>query len=162
MKVLLVSNCLLGKPCRYDGKSCLLPEAVHLSRTAGIRCLPVCPEQWGGLATPRPPAEIVGGNGTDVWSGRARVLTADGVDVTKEYLHGAELCLALANETHAKAALLKARSPSCGKSQIYDGTFSGKLQAGPGVTAALLAARGLAIFDENDLDGLKELLISRD
>jgi uncharacterized protein YbbK (DUF523 family) len=114
----------------------------------------VCPEVDGGLGTPRPPAEIVGGSGEDVLAGRARVVTSDGADVTDAYIAGAERALAAALRTGARAAVLKARSPSCGRGAIYDGTFSRTTTAGDGVTAALLRANGIdVVSDEGAQDG---------
>lgn len=108
----------------------------------------VCPEVDGGLGTPRPPAEVVGGDGADVLAGRARVVTGDGRDVTAEYLDGARKALDAARRTGASKAILKARSPSCGSGEIYDGSFSRTLAAGDGVTAALLRANGIQVVDE--------------
>ena len=113
--------------------------------------MPVCPEQDGGLATPRPPAEIVGGAGADVLAGRARVVTADGGDVTEEYVNGAHAALEKAQAAGAVTAVLKSRSPSCGKGCVYDGTFSGVTTTGDGVTTALLEAHGINVVSEDDL-----------
>jgi uncharacterized protein YbbK (DUF523 family) len=110
----------------------------------------VCPEVDGGLGTPRPAAEIEGGDGADVIAGRARVVTADGDDVTDAYLKGAERALAVARETGATTAILKARSPSCGEGSIYDGTFSRTLEEGDGVTAALLKAEGIDVLSDEE------------
>ncbi len=144
---LLVSACLLGTPCRYDGKSkknevvCALAERFEL--------IPVCPEELGGLPTPRTPSERRG----------ARVVRKDGHDVTAEYRRGAAEALAIAQREGVLAAVLKERSPSCGSGEIYDGTFTGVLAAGDGVTAELLKANGIAVFGESE-QGLTELLCS--
>lgn len=140
---ILVSACLLGQPCRYDGGTFDYPEFRNIPDA-----VPVCPEQLGGLPTPRMPAEIVGGDGMDVLIGQAKVLRSDGVDVTQEFLQGAQEALLLALKNGATQAVLKARSPSCGCHAIYDGTFSGKTIPGQGVTAALLAAQGIKLSDE--------------
>ncbi|MGO3796407.1 MAG: DUF523 domain-containing protein [Pauljensenia sp.] len=138
---LLVSACLAGLPCRYDGRSKPDPEVVAL--VASGAALPACAEQLGGLDTPRPPAEIVGGDGHDVLAGRARVLTDSGEDVTEDFLRGARATAGLAREHGVEAAVLQARSPSCGCGRIYDGTHSGTLVDGDGVLAALLQTRGI-------------------
>ena len=140
--MLLISACLLGCACRYDGKSKPHPLAVELARW-GL-AVPVCPEQLGGLPTPRKPSERQGG----------RVVMADGRDVTAEYRRGAEETLHLARLYGCTAAVLKERSPSCGKGQIYDGTFTGTLTAGDGVTAELLTAGGIKVYGESELEKL--------
>jgi uncharacterized protein YbbK (DUF523 family) len=107
--------------------------------------IPVCPEESGGLSTPRPPAEIVGGDGDAVLDGKAKVMTADGTDVTEAYLRGAHHALEMAQSHGATHVILKARSPSCGCDTIYDGTFSGTLTSGDGVTTALLKRHGITV-----------------
>lgn len=144
----LVSACLAGCACRFDG-SANDDQRVGRLVEAG-RAVLVCPEEDGGLGTPRPAAEILGGDGADVVAGRARVVTRTGRDVTTEYLDGARRALEKARETGATAAILKARSPSCGKDGIYDGTFTRTLRRGPGVTAALLASEGIVVLTEED------------
>ena len=139
MDKLLVSACLLGTPCRYDGKSKADERVLALAERYEL--IPVCPEVYGGLPTPRPPAERCGD----------RVLTEAGADVTAQYRRGAEAALYLARLFHCTKAILKEKSPSCGHGQIYDGTFSRTLTAGDGVTAALLRAEGLEIIGESDL-----------
>lgn len=143
---ILVSACLLGVSCRYDGKS--KPHPAVLALQGQHQLIPVCGEIFGGLPTPRTPAERVGG----------RVLTEDGRDVTQEYHRGAEEVLALARRLDCKAALLKERSPSCGTGEIYDGSFTRTLTAGDGVTAELLRASGIAVFGESRLADLAEYL----
>ncbi len=145
----LVSACLAGRACRFDGTGARQDAVTKL--IAEGRAVLVCPEVDGGLGTPRPPAEIVGGDGSDVLAGRARVVADTGRDVTEEYLRGARKALEAAREAGAEVAILKARSPSCGKTAIYDGTFTRTLQAGDGVTAALLARNGIAVFADEDL-----------
>jgi len=143
IKPILVSACLLGTPCRYDGSG--KADARLLKLGAKRQLIPVCPELLGGLPTPRPPAERVG----------ARILDQSGADVTAAYLRGAQETLRLARLLGCKTAILKARSPSCGAGQIYDGTFSGTLVAGQGVTAALLSQNGVTVFtEESDLSHL--------
>ena len=145
-KKLIVSACLAGIPCRYDGKA-QRNEAVAALVEAGL-AVPVCPECLGGLPTPRIPAEIVGGSGEDVLDGKARVIASDGearLDVTDAFIKGANAALEAAREAGADEAILKANSPSCGFGTIYDGSFSGAKTAGSGVAAALLAANGLKV-----------------
>ena len=143
---ILVSACLLGISCRYDGKS--KPHPAVLALQGQHQLIPVCGEIFGGLPTPRIPAERVGD----------RVLTEDGRDVTQEYHRGAEEVLALARRLNCKVALLKERSPSCGTGEIYDGSFTRTLTAGDGVTAELLRASGIAVFGESRLADLAEYL----
>lgn len=161
MPVILVSACLLGRACRYNGAACYHPQVAHFCRQPGLFCLAICPETLGGLPTPRSPAEIQGGNGYDVLAGRARVLTVTGRDVSPAFVRGAERALCLAKKVGALAALLKARSPSCGKDYVYDGSFRHTLRPGPGVTTALLAAYGLPVFSEEELPYLRRFLGSR-
>ena len=140
MKI-LISACLLGACCRYDGASKAHPLAALLAERNTL--VPVCPEQLGGLPTPRPPAERRGG----------RVVTQSG-DVTEQYLRGAEETLKLCKLLGCEAVVLKERSPSCGRGQVYDGTFSGTLTAGDGVTAELLAAHGILVYGESQIEKL--------
>lgn len=147
----VVSACLAGRRCRYDGGSSPADPVAGL--VAAGRAVLVCPEVDGGLDTPRPPAEIAGGDGADVLDGRARVLTQDGRDVTAAYLAGAQVALSKARAAGATRAVLKARSPSCGCGDIYDGSFSGARRAGDGVTAALLRRAGITVVTDEDLAG---------
>ncbi len=144
----LVSACLAGRACRFDGSSST--DALVASLVAAGRAVLVCPEVDGGLGTPRPPAEIVGGDGKAVLEGRARVVTEAGLDVTEAYLAGARRALDAARRSGATAAILKSRSPSCGKGGVYDGSFSKTLRAGDGVTAALLEAHGLTVLTDEE------------
>ncbi len=139
---LLVSACLLGQPCRYDGRSCQRVDPVLLAEKFEI--IPFCPEIFGGLPTPRVPSERVG----------ERVVMKDGTDVTENFLRGAEAAYALCRALGCRLALLKERSPSCGKGEIYDGSFSGNLTEGNGVAAEYLLARGIAVFGESELENL--------
>lgn len=143
-EVYLVSACLLGIRTTYDRSSHPQPHLVELSARGCV--VPVCPEVAGGLPIPRPPAEIVDGDGHAVLDSKARVLTCDGKDVTDAFLSGAELALQTALRFEIKTAVLQPRSPSCGSSQIYDGSFSRRLVMGQGVTAALLARNGIDVL----------------
>jgi uncharacterized protein YbbK (DUF523 family) len=135
----LVSACLLGLNCRYDGKSKPDKKVIRLATKEIL--IPVCPEQLGGLPTPREPQERRGN----------RVFTISGKDVTKEFERGAQETLTVARLMSAQEAILKQRSPSCGCGQIYDGTFKGKIIEGEGVTASLLKKNGIRVMTEEDL-----------
>ena len=141
---LLISACLLGTPCRYDGKSKPLPAETLRRLRERYDLIPVCPEESGGLPTPRAPSERRG----------VKVISNIGTDVTREYKAGAAYALKRAQEANAEAALLKARSPSCGKGEIYDGTFTKTLIPGNGVTAELLMQNGIVVFTEEDIEKL--------
>lgn len=142
----MISACLIGCECRYDQKSCLDKDLEQLLREGKV--IPVCPEQLGGLPTPRPPAEIIGGDGFDVLDGRARIVDQTGNDVTDEFLAGAQQALKLAKTVGATSAILKENSPSCGSSFVYDGSFSGKKVPGVGLTAALFKRNGIEVRSE--------------
>lgn len=144
----LVSACLMGIHCRFDGKSSLDTEVQKLVKEG--KAVPICPEQMGGLSTPRLPAEIVGGDGEDVLDGKAKVINIEGEDVTAAFIRGAEETLRVAQSVGAVEAILKERSPSCGSCMIYDGTFKGQTQAGKGVTAALLKRNGIKVISEEE------------
>ena len=147
--MIIVSACLLGLNTRYDGNHNLCRLLLELG--AAGRLLPVCPEQLGGLPTPRQAAEISGGTGSDVLAGTAIVTDASGTDLTAPFTSGAEQVLRLASTLPVTAAILKARSPSCGVGRIYDGTFTRTLRDGSGVTAAILARRAIPLYTELDL-----------
>lgn len=153
MSKLLISACLLGQKVRYDGADQFQDHPrLHALKSAG-RIVTICPEVAGGLAVPRPPAEIQQAKtGQDVLNGDACILTNTGQDVTAEFIRGAEKTLALAQANQVRVAILKARSPSCGSGVIYDGTFSSKKIPGMGTTAALLAQHGIQVFDEDQID----------
>ena len=146
MKKLIISACLLGVPCRYDAKSKPILGISELESIATF--LPICPECDGGLPTPRVPAERVGD----------RVINREGGDVTEAYQRGARAALELARRNGCRVALLKAKSPSCGKGQIYDGSFSGSLTDGNGVCAELLLQNGVRVFSEQEIDALIDYL----
>ncbi len=143
---ILVSACLLGVNCRYSGKGELCQELQKLMKEHHL--IPVCPEQLGGLATPRTPAERV----------KDRVVTQMGEDVTAQYEKGARETAGLAELFGCRCAVLKERSPSCGSGRIYDGTFSRQLVSGDGTAAALLKERGVRIFGETEIEKLKQYL----
>ncbi len=180
--MILVSSCLLGVNCRYDGKNNY--NSALAGRIAQGRLLPVCPEQLGGLPTPRIPAEIIGGTASDLLkaypfileddgnniklniadnlnqealaadnqdSASVRVVNEAGKDLTANFLKGACEVSRLAKRAGARAAILKARSPSCGCGQIYNGTFSNCMVNGDGITAALLQKEGIKVYTEEEI-----------
>ena len=151
---ILVSACLLGIPCAYDGRSHPVPFLQTLA--AWGRVVPICPEVCGGLPVPRPPAEIQRGSGADVLAGRAGVVNVEGQDVTEAFLVGAQVARQLALRLGCRIAILREGSPSCGVHRIYDGTFQGRQKPGEGVTAALLRRAGLTLLsDQEDLSFLQ-------
>ncbi|MGI5098603.1 DUF523 domain-containing protein [Treponema vincentii] len=136
--MLIVSACLAGFPCRYDGKKAINTAVQQLVKEG--KAIPVCPEQLGGLPTPRSPAEMKAG----------KVINSDGNDVTEAFEKGAAVVLEIAKQYGCTDALLKARSPSCGKGRIYDGSFSGILIEGNGKTADLLMRNGITVTTEEE------------
>jgi uncharacterized protein YbbK (DUF523 family) len=153
--IVLVSACLLGIACRYDGCSRPVTGLCDLA-TQGV-LLPICPEVAGGLTTPRPPAEIEGADagldGHAVLDGQSRVMSVGGEDVTAQFVTGAEAALATVQRLGIRKAVLKARSPSCGSGLIPSGSFDGRRVPGDGVTAALLKRAGIRVVTEMDLSG---------
>jgi uncharacterized protein YbbK (DUF523 family) len=143
----LVSACLLGVDCRYDGWNCLDERVTRLAKR--MTMIPVCPEQLGGLGTPRPPVRIVGGSGSDILDGRARVVDEEGADVTERMLRGARQILRLARVLGVGSAIMKARSPSCGCGEIEGG--GGQIITGDGVASALLKREGIRVITEDEL-----------
>ncbi len=143
---ILISGCLLGLACRYDGEYSPLPAKTLQGLKERFTLIPVCPEQLGGLPTPRPPAERVGD----------QVISRLGADVTAQYHKGATETLKIAKTLGCRLALLKEKSPSCGCGEIYDGNFQQKLIAGDGVTAELFKANGIAVFGESRIPELLE------
>lgn len=140
---ILISACLLGVSCRYDGRSMPLPDRVILELKRKYHLIPVCPEIMGGLPTPRAPAEIL--------PEQKKVLRKDGTDITEAYRRGAEETLRLAQLFGCKLAVLKERSPSCGKDRIHDGSFSGAMTDGDGITTALLRQNGIEVIGESEI-----------
>ncbi len=137
MQNLLISACLLGYCCRYDGSNNgPIPELMQLKRRYHL--IPICPEQLGGLKTPRLPAERLGD----------RVVNCEGEDITAAYERGAREALRMARLFGCTNAILKSRSPSCGPDEVYDGTFTHTVVRRPGTTAELLTANGVSVIDE--------------
>lgn len=144
MENLLVSACLMGFECKYCGGSNYIGDEKMAALKEKYRLIPVCPEVAGGLPTPRDPSERVGD----------KVLSCKGRDVTENYRKGAETALKLCRKYGCKKALLKAKSPSCGRDVIYDGTFSGTLTSHHGVTAELLMENGIEVISEKEQERL--------
>ena len=147
MEKILVSACLLGKNCRYDGKNCFSQKIKELEQEYEL--IAVCPEELGGLPAPRIPCEIIEG----------RVFNKEGKDCTEEFMKGAEETLRIAKEEKIKKAVFKSLSPSCGKGTVYDGSFTGKKKAGDGITTALLRNNGIKVYSEIEMDGEKLMTI---
>ena len=138
MKI-MVSACLVGENCKYNGGSNRNEKVLEFIQDQEV--ILICPEVMGGLPTPRIPAEITG----------EQVMSRDGRDVTEEYFRGAQLTLELAQKVQPDLIILQSRSPSCGVKQRYDGTFTGTLIEGSGVTARLLTRHGFSVIDVEDL-----------
>lgn len=145
-KTCIISACLLGDICRYNGKALESDQLENLLKD--YRIIKVCPEVDGGLPTPRKPAEIDCGDGMEVLNGTAKVITSDGDNVSSEFIKGAHTTLKVAEQNSPCLIILKSRSPSCGSGRIYNGTFTGILKDGYGVTAALLKQNGFTVYDE--------------
>lgn len=145
--VVLVSACLLGAACRYDGAS--KAHARLRVLLAGKAVVPICPEAAAGLGTPRPPVQLTGGVGEDVWRGDARAVSVErSEDRTASFRHGAQLALDAARAHGASLAILKERSPSCGSSAVY---VDGALVEGEGITTSLLRAHGVTVVSESGI-----------
>ena len=157
----LISACLLGKRVRYDGKTLTVAQEILQAWLHEGRVVSVCPEVDAGMSIPRPPAEIVSGDGSEVLAGSSSVLANTGADVSHYFLKGANLALDLCKEHKILIAILTEGSPSCGSSLIHDGTFSAAKKAGEGVTTALLRQNGIAVFNQHQLteasDALRQL-----
>ena len=149
MRKILVSRCLYGgEPVRYDGKSKAETDPMFLKWKTEGRFVPVCPEVFGGLPTPRADAQRQGD----------RVVARTGADVTSEYMAGAEEAVRLAKEHNVICALMKEKSPSCGSGRIYDGSFEGTIIEGQGLAVELLRKAGVRVFSEEQLDEVQRLI----
>ena len=151
--MILVSACLMGIDCKYSGGNNRNEKVADYLKDKQYTF--ICPEQMGGMCTPRKPSEIKGGSGEDVLSGKCSVISKRGADVTENFVKGAEEALKIAGITGADMAILKESSPSCGSSKIYDGTFSSNKIAGEGVAAALLRKNGIKIISEKDIEKIE-------
>ncbi len=147
--MILVSGCLVGENCKYHGGSNDHPAVRQYLQ--GKEYLTVCPELLGGLPVPRPPVELQGGGGKAFWQGQARAMAKDGQDCSAQFAAGANAVLQLCLEQQVQLVILKEASPSCGSSQIYDGSFCGGKIPGQGVCAALLQANGITVISEDQL-----------
>ena len=153
MKKILVSRCLYGdKPVRYDGNTKEERNPRFLKWKEDDRLIPVCPEVDGGLPVPRTDAQRVGN----------QVITRDGRDVTREYRKGAEIALEQALQEDVLCAVLKEKSPSCGSSRVYDGTFEGTLIEGQGLTTEMLREAGIRVYSEEELDLVEQMVNGRE
>jgi len=146
--MIMMSACLTGVNCKYNGGSNLLPACKALADDEEV--LLICPEELGGLPIPRSPSEIIGGGGEDVLNGQAWVVNRDGEDITLHFIKGAEEVLQLARQHKVTLAILRRRSPSCGCGEIYDGSFTSTLRSGDGVCAALLKKNGISVVSDED------------
>ncbi len=149
MKNIIVSACLLGINCTYKGNNKLSVEVLRLLKDYSL--VPVCPEQLGGLSTPRPNSEIIGGKG---WKSGGEVLNSNSQNVTDNFLRGANETLKLARLFECDIAVLKSKSPSCGTEYVYDGTFSDVIVPGTGVTAFILRKNGIEVLSEKQTNYL--------
>ena len=147
-QAILVSACLLGINCRYNSEIKAVPEVINLFHDKNLIPIPICPEQLGGLSTPRPKVSFSIGAGADVIKGSGRLTSEFGDETTSAFIHGAEQSLSVAKLTKAKTAILKERSPSCGVKSVYQ---NNTLINGEGVTAALLTKNGLELLSEEDI-----------
>lgn len=144
---ILVSACLLGVNCKYSGSNNNVEGIIK--QMENVTLIPICPEQLGGLTTPRPPAEI---------NEEASIFSKEGNDVTRQFKLGAEETLKIAKMYNCEYAILKERSPSCGSNQVYDGSFTGKVKQGEGIAASLLKRNGIKVYSEENFKELVSIL----
>ena len=152
-KKVLISACLLGKNCRYNGGHSKLNELNKFD----VEWIPVCPEESGGLGTPRPSAEMQGSS-EDILNGKGKVLTNKGKNVTQEFIRGADKSLQSGLEVGVKTAILKSKSPSCGIGKIYDGSFTKILKTGDGIFAHLCHENDIECFSSDNINQIKKTL----
>lgn len=144
--MIVISACLVGEKVRYDGNHKL--DLFYKNLIDEKKAISICPEILGGLQVPREPAEIIGGDGYDVWNDQAKVMTVTGRDVTIHFKEGAKRALSIIKDLNADTVILKSDSPSCGSTVIYDGTFTGNKKEGVGVTTALFTLNDINVYDE--------------
>lgn len=144
--MIVISACLVGEKVRYDGNHKL--DLFYKNLIDEKKAISICPEILGGLQVPREPAEIIGGDGYDVWNDQAKVMTVKGRDVTIQFKEGAKRALSIIKDLNANTVILKSDSPSCGSTVIYDGTFTGNKKEGVGVTTALFTLNDINVYDE--------------
>lgn len=154
--MIIVSACLVGINCKYDGGNNLDPRVRDLV-ARGV-AIPVCPEQLGGDPTPRDPVELAGSSGEDVINGNGSPKSLSGMDKNNSFIKGANEVLNLAKLVGARFAILKERSPSCGSAIIYDGTFTGQKRPGRGVTTALLEQNDIKVYSEENLEEILKII----
>ena len=152
-KKVLISACLLGKRCRYDGGHSHLQELIEMD----VDWVPVCPEEAGGLGTPRPAAEMQG-SAENIYKGIGSVVDNDGIDVTVKFIRGAEESLKIGIKSGIECAILKSRSSSCGVGKVYDGSFTNSLTGGDGMFAHLCRKSGINCISSDDFDKIKKTL----
>jgi len=150
---ILISACILGENCRYDGKNCSQQFLIN----ANVEWLPVCPEVQGNLETPRAPAELQG-NAEEILRGNSRILNNVGEDVTSNFINGTKKCIEIANRENITFAILKSRSPSCGVGEVYDGSFSGNLTKGDGLFSHLCQKNGIKIVSSDDYSAIQRVI----
>lgn len=146
--MIVISACLVGEKVRYDGNHKL--DLFYKNLIDEKKAISICPEILGGLQVPREPAEIIGGDGYDVWNDQAKVMTVTGRDVTIQFKEGAKRALSIIKDLNANTVILKSDSPSCGSTVIYDGTFTGNKKEGVGVTTALFTLNDINVYDEKN------------
>lgn len=149
----LISACLCGINCKYNGLNNYNEICERLLKEN--KAIPICPEQLGGLSTPRIPCELQG-TANEIIQGKNKVINKDGIDVTEMFLKGANEVLKISKMLNVDKVILKEGSPSCGVNFVYDGTFSGKRIAGMGITSQLLNDAAIDIYSENDLGGIED------
>jgi len=152
-KKILISACLLGKNCRYNGGHSQLTELEEID----VEWIPVCPEESGGLSTPRPSAEMQE-NAETILNGKGKIITNKGKNVTAEFIQGAEKSLQLGLEAEVKIAVLKSKSPSCGIGKIYDGSFTKTLKTGNGIFAHLCHENDIVCVPSDNINQIKKTL----
>jgi uncharacterized protein YbbK (DUF523 family) len=159
--MILISACLLGENCKYNGGHNLNKRLINLLEKLGLKgqIKPICPEVAGGLPTPRSPSEIVAGEGNDILNHKAKVINKNGSNVTNYFIRGAENVLKDIKDENIDFAIFKARSPSCGSSQIYSGSFDGSIKNGEGVTTAILRQHGISVYSEEELGKMNEQIL---
>ena len=152
-KKVLVSACLLGKNCRFNGRHSYMPELENLN----VEWVPVCPEEAGGLGTPRPAAEMQG-SAESILNGDGSIITNNGKDITRKFIQGAEGSFEKGLNSEADYAILKSHSPSCGIGEIYDGSFTNSLIDGDGIFAYLCQKSEINCISSDDSNKIKKTL----
>ena len=152
-KKILISACLIGKNCRYSGKNSYLKELENIA----VDWVPVCPEESGGLGTPRLPSEMQG-EAEKILNNKSCILNNKGIDVTSKFIKGANISLKEGLNKKVKSAILKSKSPSCGVDEIYDGSFSGTLKSGRGIFAHLCIENGIDCLSSDNIPQIKKAL----